>query len=223
LAGNRYANIYIVYRLPLSLRTVDELLEDGDNLGEGSKISLEVGLDLLGVLAELGIEVLSVGDGGHGGAEDRLDDEAVVGLQGVAVGSAERVSKLLRGVGDVALKGLAGEVKATDEPEAALGGSVLASLELVTDKVLDGAGLSRSGSLAGTELLDVAKDILLDGTESHTTNGIEDGGQGLGGLEELSGRDSLAVGLIDGNVDERSLKRLHNSASRGVSSVRHDD
>jgi hypothetical protein len=113
LAGNRYANIYIVYRLPLSLRTVDELLEDGDNLGEGSKISLEVGLDLLGVLAELGIEVLSVGDGGHGGAEDRLDDEAVVGLQGVAVGSAERVSKLLRGVGDVALKGLAGEVKAT--------------------------------------------------------------------------------------------------------------
>jgi hypothetical protein len=115
------------------------------------------------------------------------------------------------------------ELFVPDEPEAALGGSVLASLELVTDKVLDGAGLSRSGSLAGTELLDVAKDILLDGTESHTTNGIEDGGQGLGGLEELSGRDSLAVGLIDGNVDERSLKRLHNSASRGVSSVRHDD
>lgn len=40
-----------------------------------------------------------------------------------------------------------------DEPEAALGGSVLAGLELIADEVLDSAGLSRSGSLAGTELL----------------------------------------------------------------------
>lgn len=116
MASNRYANIsYIIYRLPLALRSVDERLEDVDDLGEGSKVSLEVGLNLLRVLAKLGVEVLSVGDGRHGGAEDRLDDEAVVGLQGVTVGSAERVSKLLRGVGDVALKGLAGEVKTTRE------------------------------------------------------------------------------------------------------------
>ena len=93
-----------------------------------------------------------------------------MGLQSVAVGSAERVSKLLGGVGDVELKALAGEVKTSinlsavlvyhlgelcipDKPEAALSGSVLASLELIADEVLDRAGLSRSGSLAGTELL----------------------------------------------------------------------
>lgn len=37
-----------------------------------------------------------------------------------------------------------------DEPEAALGGSVLASLELVTDKVLDGRGLGGSSGVAST-------------------------------------------------------------------------
>lgn len=45
------------------------------------------------------------------------------------------------------------ELFVPDEPEAALSGSVLAGLELVADKVLDGAGLGRSSSLAGTELL----------------------------------------------------------------------
>jgi hypothetical protein len=40
-----------------------------------------------------------------------------------------------------------------DEPEAALGGSVLASLEFVADKVLDGSGLSGSSGVASTELL----------------------------------------------------------------------
>ncbi|KAI6770938.1 hypothetical protein HG531_009793 [Fusarium graminearum] len=107
--------MHLINQVVFSNMSVDERLEDVDDLGEGSKVSLEVGLNLLRVLAKLGVEVLSVGDGRHGGAEDRLDDEAVVGLQGVTVGSAERVSKLLRGVGDVALKGLAGEVKTTRE------------------------------------------------------------------------------------------------------------
>jgi hypothetical protein len=208
--------------LPLGLGG-NKLLKDSDDLSKRSKVGLELVLNLLRVLTELGVEVLSVGNGGHSGAEDGLDHEAVVGLQGVSVGSAERVSKLLFLVGDVFLKTLAGEVKASDEPEAALGGSVLAGLELIADEVLDSAGLSRSGSLAGTELLDVAKDILLDGTESNTTNGVEDGGQGLRSLKELGGRDSLAVGLIDRDVGERSLEGLDNSATGGVRSSRHDE
>jgi hypothetical protein len=94
----------------------------------------------------------------------------VVRLQSVTVGSAERVSKLLAGVGDVELKALGGKVKTSiklsavpmhrikelyipDEPKAALSGSVLAGLELVADEVLDGTGLGGSGGLAGTELL----------------------------------------------------------------------
>ena len=80
---------------------------------ERSKVGLKLFLNLVGVLAELGVEVLSVGNGGHSGAEHGLDHEAVVGLQGVAVGSAERVSKLLLLLGDVVLKTLAGEVKAS--------------------------------------------------------------------------------------------------------------
>jgi hypothetical protein len=94
----------------------------------------------------------------------------VVGLQGVGVGAAERVGKLLGGVVDVLLEALGSEVKTTDEllvdslfiysrafvpdePEAALSGSVLLLLELVSDEVLDGGGLSRSGGVTSTELL----------------------------------------------------------------------
>jgi hypothetical protein len=40
-----------------------------------------------------------------------------------------------------------------DEPEAALSGSVLLLLELVSDEVLDGSGLSRSGGVTSSELL----------------------------------------------------------------------
>jgi hypothetical protein len=134
----------------------------------------------------------------------------VVGLQGVSVGATERVGKLLGGV-DVLLEALGSEVETTDEPEAALSGSVLLLLELVSDEVLDGSGLSGSGGVASTELLDVAKDILLDGTESNTTDGIEDGGQRLRGLEELDSRDGIAVGLIDRDVVEGSLERLDNT------------
>jgi hypothetical protein len=106
---------YIINCLPLGLGAVDELLEDVHNLGEGSEVGLELSLDLLGVLTELGVKVLSVGNGGHGGAEDGLDHEAVVGLQGVGVGTAERVGQLLGGVIDVLLEALGSEVKTTDE------------------------------------------------------------------------------------------------------------
>ncbi|KAI6754150.1 hypothetical protein HG530_013326 [Fusarium avenaceum] len=161
---------YIINCLPLGLGAVDELLEDVHNLGEGSEVGLELSLDLLRVLTELGVKVLSVGNGGHGGAEDGLDHEVVMGLQGVGVGATERVGKLLGGVVDVLLKALGSEVKTTDElladglfiyrkpfvpdePETALGGSVLLLLEFVSDEVLDGGRLSRSGGVTSTELL----------------------------------------------------------------------
>ena len=54
------------------------------------------------------------------GAEKRLDDEGVVGLEGVAVGIAEGVGELLVGVGDVVAEGLGGEVKTTTEASGIL-------------------------------------------------------------------------------------------------------
>jgi hypothetical protein len=79
----------------------------------------------------------------------------VVGLEGVAVGIAERVGKLLSRVGGVVAESLCCEVEAAVskgqqrmqdwsclhipvEPYEALGGSVLLLLELVEDEVLEG-------------------------------------------------------------------------------------
>lgn len=105
----------VVSFLPLGVLAVEEALEDADNLLEGGEVDAEFGLDLVVVVAELGVEVLAVGGGAHGGGEDRLDEEAVVGLEGVAVGVAERVGELLVGLGDVGAQGDAGELEAAKE------------------------------------------------------------------------------------------------------------
>lgn len=75
--------------LPLSLLGLKETLEDADNLLEGGQVGAELGGNLLLIRTKLGIEVLAVGAGAHGGAEDGLDEEAVVWLEGAAVGVAE--------------------------------------------------------------------------------------------------------------------------------------
>lgn len=95
--------------LPLGLLAVEEVLEDFDNLGQRGEVHLEVVSDLFVVVAELGIEVLAVRAGAHGGAEDGLDDEAVVRLEGLAVGGAERIGNFLGRVGGVLGEGEAGE------------------------------------------------------------------------------------------------------------------
>ena len=77
-------------------------------------------MDLRIVTAELSVEVLPVWCSAHGGAEEGLDDEGVVGLEGVAIGIAEGVGELLVGVGDVVTEGLGGEVKTTTEVSAML-------------------------------------------------------------------------------------------------------
>ena len=101
------------FDLPLGVRGLKEALEDGDDLVEGGEVGAQVTLDLGLVAAELGVEVLAVGAGAHGGAEDGLDEEAVVGLEGGGVGGAEGIGKLLAGVSLVLAEGNAGELEAT--------------------------------------------------------------------------------------------------------------
>lgn len=81
------------------------------------------------------VEVLAVGASTHSGAEDGLDDEGVVGLEGSAVGSTEGVSELL---GVVLHVGVQGE---GDELETAAGKCMLV---LQSCKLKDGRG--RHGS-----------------------------------------------------------------------------
>ena len=106
--------------LPLSLLACQELVQCSNNLLERRQVLLELLLDLRIVTAELSVEVLPVRCSAHGGAEEGLDDEGVVGLEGVAIGIAEGVGELLVGVGDVVTEGLGGEVKTTTEVSAML-------------------------------------------------------------------------------------------------------
>lgn len=68
------------------------------------------------IVAELGVKVLAVRGGAHGGAEDGLDEEGVVGLEGVAVCVAEGDTEFFVRGCDVCAEGLGGEV------ESAVGG-----------------------------------------------------------------------------------------------------
>ena len=106
-----HSNHKVVY-LPLSLLPGQEPVQCSNNLLQRREVCLELLLDLGAVLAQLGVEVLPVRCGAHGGAEERLDDEGVVGLERAGVGLAERVGKLLGGVGEVVAEGLGGEVQA---------------------------------------------------------------------------------------------------------------
>ena len=98
--------------LPLSLLLGQELVQCSNNLLQRREVRLQLLLDLGVVLAQLGVEVLPVRCGAHGGTEERLDDEGVVGLERAGVGLAEGVGELLGGVGEVVAEGLGGEVEA---------------------------------------------------------------------------------------------------------------
>lgn len=98
-------------RLFLDALAVEEGLEDVDKVLESCEVLLELRVDLVLVVTELGIEVLAVRASAHGGAEDGLDEEAVVGLEGDIVGSAERGRKLLVSGGDVVGKTFASELE----------------------------------------------------------------------------------------------------------------
>jgi hypothetical protein len=212
----------VVCFLPLGILGVEEALKDSDDLVESGEVDAQLGVDLLGVRAELGVKVLAVRAGAHGGAEDGLDEEAVVGLQGGAVGGSERVGELLAGLVDVLAKGDAGELEATNQPEETLGGGVLLGLELVADKVLDVLGLEGSGEMALSELLDIAENVVLDGRKGNGAKGIKHGSKGLGRIEELGGGDGVGLLGIDRHSGEAGLEGVEQGATGGNSNSGHD-
>lgn len=83
--------------LPFGILAVDERLENADDLVESSQPGLELLVELLlwGVLANLLVKVGTLWAVAHGGREDLLDNEVVVGLEGLAVGIGEGDGELL--------------------------------------------------------------------------------------------------------------------------------
>lgn len=161
-------------------------------------------MDLGIIRSELDVKVLAVRAGAHGGTENGLNQEAVVRLECLAVCATERISKLLSGLGDILAKCDAGELKTTiplrgtvsistilfrlvsmilllsmsnvpDQPQKALGGSVLLYLQLVSAKILDVLRLGRRSELAITDFLYRARrsaqlrDLAGDGRVSRLT------------------------------------------------------
>ena len=133
-------------RLPLSglfQAEVDIQLRQGpDHLGERGQVGGHVLVELLLVIAELGVEILAVRGRLHGHlseyrngtefrgdsslplrqkggrffySEDGADEHAVVGSQGDLVGSSERIAHLLLGIFQTALQG---NVKHLQSPES---------------------------------------------------------------------------------------------------------
>lgn len=74
-------------------------------------------MNLVSLVAKLGVKVLAIGASAHGGAKNRLDDEAVVGLEGGAVGVAEGVCEFLGRAAHVLAQGYAGEVETAVDGE----------------------------------------------------------------------------------------------------------
>ena len=101
--------------LPLRLLPALELLQNANNLLQAGEPGIELLVDALLVVAQVGVEGLAVGRGAHGGGEDGLDHEGVVGLEGVAVGGAEGLGELAGGFGEVVAEALGGEVEASVE------------------------------------------------------------------------------------------------------------
>lgn len=99
--------------LPLGILRIHEPFENTNDLFQTHEVAPQLELNLLRVITQLGIEVLAVRTSTHGGAEDRLDNKAVVGLQGSSIGGAEGFREFLRILGDVGREGNAGEFEAT--------------------------------------------------------------------------------------------------------------
>jgi hypothetical protein len=97
--------------LPLRLLPSLELLQDAHNLLQARKPSIKLLVDTLLIVTEVLVESSAVRRGAHGGGEDGLDHEGVVGLEGVAVGGAEGLGELGGGVGEVGAEALGCEVE----------------------------------------------------------------------------------------------------------------
>ncbi len=98
--------------LPLGLLALNKSLEDGNNLVQSLQVLAHLLVNLSLVRTKLAIEILAVRASAHGGAEDGLDEEAVVRLKGDAVGVAEGLGKFVLVVGQVLAQGDACELEA---------------------------------------------------------------------------------------------------------------
>jgi hypothetical protein len=101
--------------LPLSLLPSLELLQNANNLLQARKPGIELLVDAFLVVTEVLVESSAVRRGAHGGGEDGLDHEGVVGLEGVAVGGAEGLGELGSRVGEVGAEALGCEVEGSVE------------------------------------------------------------------------------------------------------------
>lgn len=101
--------------LPLGLLAVNKRLQNVNHLLQRLQVGHHLLVELVTLLAlgDVGVKVLAVGASAHGGTEDGLDDEGVVGLEGGAVGAAEGVSELLFVVLDVGIQSEGNELEAT--------------------------------------------------------------------------------------------------------------
>jgi hypothetical protein len=97
--------------LPLGLLPSLELLKNAHNLLQAREPSIELLVDARLVVAEILVKGGTVWSGAHGGGEDGLDDERVVGLEGVAISGAERFGELGGRVGEVGAETLGCEIE----------------------------------------------------------------------------------------------------------------
>lgn len=99
--------------LPLILLPAQELLKYVDPLLQRRQPVAQLLVHPRLIVAQLGVEVLPVGGGRHGGGEDRLDEHAVELLKGVAVGVAEGDGEFFVWVREVLAECLRREVESS--------------------------------------------------------------------------------------------------------------
>lgn len=102
-----------MHLLPLGLLALLEGLQDSHHLLQRNDLLVHLRDNLGLVITQLGVEVLAVRSRGHGSAEDGLDQEGVVRLEGTTVGLTEGLRQLLGGVVEVVAEGLGSEVETT--------------------------------------------------------------------------------------------------------------
>ena len=106
------SNEPLVFPLPFRLLPPLKLLQYRHLLLQPFQPLARGGVHLGGVVAQLRVEILAVRRGGHGGAEDGLHHEGVVGLQRAGVGGAEGGRELFGWVLQVRADAEGGEVEA---------------------------------------------------------------------------------------------------------------
>ena len=108
----------MIHSLPLRLLSALESLQNVHLGLKGLQPRPQVRRNLRLIISKLSIEVLAVWACGHGGREDRLDQEAVVWLESGAIGIAEGDGELVGGVLEVGGDCEAGEFKSASQPLA---------------------------------------------------------------------------------------------------------